>query len=317
MNKIFITTAIALIATCNIDAQFGFGGQQKQLELSDMHSREKIADINYANDGNAYHTLDVYLPEQTAEKSPVVIHIYGSAWFSNNSKGMADLGTICTAYLKNGYAVVCPNHRSSNDAKWPAQCHDIKAVIRWVRANAEKYNFDTNFIVTSGFSSGGHLASMMASTSGTKETIIGQLTIDLEGTIGENTDQSSTINACVDWSGPIDLEHMDCGGKLDMPMSPEAVLLDCPLAPENHDRYASLSPITYVDSNDVPVIIFHGTEDNVVPHCQGELWYNALKDKGVECEINLVNGGGHGFNMYSDENLEKMISFINKIRSKK
>ena len=76
---------------------------------------------------------------------PVVIHIYGSAWFNNNGKGMADLGTIVKSLLDAGYAVVCPNHRSSIDAPWPAQINDIRAVIRFVRGEAKTYKFDTSF----------------------------------------------------------------------------------------------------------------------------------------------------------------------------
>ena len=86
--------------------------------------------------------MDIYLPRMQKDVYPVVVHIYGSAWYSNNSKGMADLGTIVNALLDAGYAVVTPNHRSSADAKFPAQIQDIKGVIRWVRANAAQYRFD-------------------------------------------------------------------------------------------------------------------------------------------------------------------------------
>lgn len=294
-------------------APFGFGGQQ--INNADMHCSEKFSDINYADDGQAYHTMDIYLPEVKKDKYPVVVHIYGSAWFSNNSKGMADLGTICAALLKAGYAVVCPNHRSSTDAQWPAQSHDIKAVIRYIRGNAKKYKFDTSFIATSGFSSGGHLSSFMAATTGTKTATIGSETIDLEGSLGKYTKESSAINAAVDWSGPIDLENMDCAGKRDMQMSPEQTLLGVPM--EGHsDRYKTLSPIWYLDENDAPVIAFHGTADNVVPHCQSVEWTEALKQKGIMSEFHSVENGGHGFNMYSEENLGKMVGFLNRARAK-
>ena len=125
----------------------GFGGPQggAQVECS-----EKFTDINYAgDDGQVYHMLDIYLPKEVKDKYPVVVHIYGSAWGSNSSKGMADVNTIGQALLNAGYAVVCPNHRSIADGKWPAQVNDIKAVIRFIRANADKYKFDTSFIATS------------------------------------------------------------------------------------------------------------------------------------------------------------------------
>ena len=133
----------------------GFGGFQ--MPKVDVRCSQKIADVDYAGDGQVYHKLDIYLPKVEKDTYPVVVHIYGSAWFSNNSKGMADLGTIVNALLDAGYAVVTPNHRSSQDAKFPAQIHDIKGVIRFVKANAAKYKFDPTFVAVSGFSSGGHL----------------------------------------------------------------------------------------------------------------------------------------------------------------
>ena len=145
MKKLLLS--VCMLLGLNAYAQFGFGGQQ--IKPEDMHCSQKYSDLNYADDGKAFHTLDIYLPETKAEKYPVVVHIYGSAWMSNSGKGAADLGTIVTALLKAGYAVVCPNHRSIQDAKWPAQSHDIKAVIRWIRAHADQYHFDTRYIATS------------------------------------------------------------------------------------------------------------------------------------------------------------------------
>lgn len=289
----------------------GFQLPQAQLETSQVWK-----DVNYAGDGQAYHTCDIYLPKKEQASYPVVIHIYGSAWFSNSSKGAADLGTIVKSLLDAGYAVVCPNHRSSMDAKWPAQINDIRAVIRFVRGEAEKYKFDTSFIATSGFSSGGHLASTAATTSGTKQTKVGTVDIDLEGAIGSYTNESSAVNAACDWSGPIDLTAMDCGESMKMgENSPEDVLLNSKLDKEP-DKYLSLSATTYVDKNDPPVIIFHGEKDNVVPCCQGKMFFEVLKAAGVKTEATFVLEGGHGIGMYSEENLQKMVDFLNSIRFK-
>lgn len=293
---------------------FGFGGQQ--ISASQMHYSQKFSDLNYAGDDKAYHTLDIYLPEKKAERYPVVVHIYGSAWFSNSSKGMADLGTICAALLKAGYAVVTPNHRSSQDAHYPAQIHDIKAVIRYLRAHADKYQLDTTFVATSGFSSGGHLSSLAAATSGTSQTTVGTEQIDLEGSVGPYTGYSSRVSVAADWSGPVDLLHMDCGKAMTMNPSPEQVLLGGVSKEEAPDKYRSLSVATYLDKNDPPIIVFHGTEDNVVPFCQGEQFAVALQDAGVKSEFYPVDGGGHGFNMYTEENLARMVKFFDAARNK-
>ena len=289
--------------------QGGFGGFQ--IPQVNLETSQSWKDVNYAGDDQAYHTCDIYLPKQEKASYPVVIHVYGSAWFSNSSKGMADLGTIVKALLEAGYAVVCPNHRSSMDAKWPAQINDIKAVIRFVRGEANKYKFDTSFIATSGFSSGGHLSSTAATTSNVKQATIGTVTIDLEGNVGNYTNESSAVNAACDWSGPIDLTAMDCGEHMTMGNdSPEDVLLESKLDKEP-DKYLSLSATTYIDK---PVIIFHGEKDNVVPCCQGKLFYEALKAAGVTTEATFVPEGGHGMGMYADENLQKMVSFLDAVR---
>ena len=313
MKKILLAIGCWLLAIGSMaQPAGGFGGfQMPQVKLETSQSWK---DINYAGDDQAYHTCDIYLPKVEKEAYPVVIHIYGSAWFSNSSKGAADLGTIVKTLLDAGYAVVCPNHRSSMDAKWPAQIHDIRAVVRFVRGEAETYKFDTSFIATSGFSSGGHLASITATTSGKKQAKIGSFEIDLEGNVGNYTNQSSTVNAACDWSGPVDLTAMDCGESMKMgENSPEDVLLNSKLANEP-EKYMSLSATTYVDKNDPPVIIFHGEKDNVVPCCQGKKFFEILQAAGVKTEATFVPEGGHGMGMYSEENLQKMVNFLNDVK---
>ena len=293
----------------------GFGGfQAPQVKLE---TSQEWKDVNYAGDDKAYHTCDIYLPKKEQASYPVVIHIYGSAWFSNNSKGAADLGTIVKSLLDAGFAVVCPNHRSSMDAKWPAQIHDIRAVIRFVRGEAEKYKFDTSFIATSGFSSGGHLSSIAATTSGVKHMKVGTVDIDLEGNVGKYLCQSSEVNAACDWSGPVDLTAMDCGEHMTMgENSPEDVLLNSKLDKEP-DKYRSLSATNYVDSYDPPIIIFHGEKDNVVPCCQGKQFYELLQAAGVKTEATFVPEGSHGGPaMYTKENLKKMVNFLQDVMLK-
>lgn len=291
----FIVAAFAIPMTAQ-----NFGGFQ--MPKVEMNYSEKFADVDYVGDNQVYHKLDIYLPKEKKDKYPVVIHIYGSAWFSNNSKGMADLGTICQALLDAGYAVVTPNHRSSADAKFPAQINDIKAVVRFVRGEAERYHFDTSFIATSGFSSGGHLSSLTATSGGIKE---------LEGDLGKYTNLSSSVNAACVWSGPIDMFRMNCDEPRKWGNTPEEALVGHNYADEYADLFRAISPITYIDKNDPPMIIFHGTADNVVPYCQGQELYDELTKAGIKSELNIVPEGGHGFKMYAKENLQKMIDFLN------
>jgi acetyl esterase/lipase len=221
---------------------------------------------------------------------------------------MADLGTIVNALLDAGYAVVTPNHRSSSDAKFPAQIEDIKAVVRFVRANAEKYHFDPTFVATSGFSSGAHLASLAATSYGEAQ---------LEGTVGGNLDQKSFVDAACCWSGPTDLNYMSCGREEDTwNHGPEEAVMGFEFK-GNEEAFKALNATTYIDCNDPPVIIFHGTADNVVPTCQGVHFYELLDKAGVDSELYIVEGGGHGMGMYAAENLQKMVDFLDRVRAEK
>ena len=306
--KRIVTLAVSLFCILSLNAQppGGFGGfQMPQVEV---RCSEKFADIDYAGDDQVYHKLDIYIPKVEKPSYPVVIHIYGSAWYSNSSKGMADLGTIVNALLDAGYAVVTPNHRSSQDAKFPAQIEDIKAVVRFVRANAEKYGFDPTFVATSGFSSGAHLASLAATSYGEAQ---------FEGTVGGNLDQKSYVDAACCWSGPTDLNYMSCGREEDTwNHAPEEAVMGFPFK-GNEEAFKALNATTYIDRNDPPVIVFHGTKDNVVPPCQGVHFYELLDKAGVDTELYMVEGGGHGMGMYAPENLKKMTDFLDRVRAEK
>ena len=315
MNKRFVgAVALSLFFQVSAFAQFGgFGGPQGGGSVPDA---DKTADVNYVGDGKTYHTLDIYIPKQAKESYPVVIHTYGSAWSSNNMKGSADLSTICAAYVKAGYAVVTPNHRAASDAIYPAQLHDIKAVVRFVRGNAAKYKFDTNFVAVSGFSSGGHLSSLTATTCGLKEGKSGSVTVDLVGDLGEFTSFSSCVDGAVLWSPPTDIYTMNpisMGGSGTM----EGAFIGVERE-GNKDKWMVASSPYYASDDDPPVIMFHGTSDNIVNIEQSQELYDSLKKHNVVTEFVKVSGGSHGGNvMNSSENLSKAVAFLDKAREAK
>lgn len=312
MNRI-IVAATCLAVAVSAFAQ-GFGGQQGQ---GKMEYSEKFADLNYANDGKTFHTLDIYLPKETKDAYPVVIHTYGSAWSMNNQKGSADLNTICAALTKAGYAVVTPNHRSASDAIYPAQLHDLKAVVRFIRGNAAKYKIDTSFIAMSGFSSGGHLSSLVATTCGLKEGKSGSVTVDLVGSLGEFTKFSSCIDAASLWSPPTDIYTMNPINNFMGSGTYEGAFIGAERE-GNKDKWMVASSPYYASEDDPPIILFHGTSDQIVNKEQSQELYDSLKKHNVVTELVSVAGGTHGGNeMYVDENLNKMISFFNTAREAK
>jgi acetyl esterase/lipase len=270
-------------------------------------------DLNYAGEPMVYHRLDIYLPAVEKPAYPAVIVIYGSAWFGNNLKG-ADLATLGKALLDAGFAVIMPNHRSSSDAKFPAQINDIKAVIRFIRAQAQKYRIDTSFIGITGSSSGGHLAALAGTSGSVRQYTVGSATADIEGDIGPYLAMRSSVDAVVDWFGPTDFLVMDsCGSSMihDAPESPESSLIDGPIQ-DNPDQCALANPITYIDKNDPPFLILHGDADPLVPHCESKLLFDALQKAGVPSQFILVPNGQHGPGLFVEQYFKMMTDFFLK-----
>ena len=320
IKRLIASAALALCVLAGLRAQPG-GMSSAQLagfnfRMPEIRCGEKFLDVDYAGDGQVYHKLDIYLPSERRASYPVVVHIYGSAWFSNSSKGMANLDSICQALLDAGYAVVTPNHRSSADAKFPAQIQDIKAAVRFVRAKADEYHYDTSFIGISGFSSGAHLASLAGAASNVKIAKVGEYNVDLEGSVGPYTSFSSAVDCVCDWSGTIDLLNMECESERPWGGTPEEALLGVEYAGQD-DLFRTLSPITYLDPSDPPLIVFHGSKDNVVPHCQGVELFEAWDKLGIKSDLNIVEGAGHGINLFVEPWLSEMVEFVNAARTAK
>jgi len=266
--------------------------------------------VNYAGDDMEAHLLDIYLPDTGKDKYKVVVAIYGSAWFANNMKQMTYM-SMGKPLTDAGFAVVCINHRSSSDAKFPAQIHDVKAALRFIRAHAKEYKLDTSFVGITGFSSGGHLSSLAGVTNGMKERTVGNVTVDLEGNVGGNLDFPSTVDAVADWFGPVDMAHMENCETVKDGRSPEAALMGCAPA-GNPDLVALISPITYVSESNPPFIVFHGDADNVVPHCQSVNFSEALKKAGrLETFVSVPNGQ-HGPVTFNESTFKQMTDFFLK-----
>ena len=282
-----------------------------QSAISDYTSKK---DIDYVGDGHIGHKMDIYYPNDEQTKHPVIIHIYGSGWQSNNLKGSADLETVGIAALEAGYVFVAPNHRMSSDAVFPAQLQDIKALVRYLRGKAEDLQLDTSFIAVSGLGSGGHLAALMGVTRGLTEKTVGSETIDIEGNLGNNTDQSSSIDAVCSWAGWVEIRSE---GGCNIPDYLTSYYIE-PLLGNNSyaskpDLWELASANTYVNAKSAPTVIFHASTDPVYPQCVSENFYNNLQAANVESEYYL-HTGGHGV---EEDYLDEMITFLNKIKAAK
>lgn len=266
--------------------------------------------IDYVGDGLEGHKLDVFLPDSLGGPYKPVVIIYGSAWFANNAKDMAT-ASIAKPLLDAGFAVVSINHRGSPEAKFPAQINDVKAAIRYIRANADKYQLDPSWVGITGFSSGGHLSSLAGATNGVKDYTVGKVTMNIEGDLGNYTGYSSDVNAVVDWFGPIDMTTMDEKNGYKGADSPESVLIGAP-AYEHPEVVALMDPKTYLDPKDPKFIVIHGNADNVVPYSQSVAFQKALANQGLLEKFITVQDGGHGPLTFNDYTFEEMARFFSR-----
>jgi acetyl esterase/lipase len=236
------------------------GGQRQRI----ADSVRAELDLPYAGTDNPRQKLDLYLPKSPKAHGPlpVVAYIHGGGWEEGDKRD--DFGTVRPLVESGEYAVVCIGYRLSDEAIWPAQIHDCKAAIRWIRANAKKYNLDPDRIGVMGESAGGHLVAMLGTS--------GDVTA-LEGNLNKHVGTSSRVACVVDLFGPTDFlmgsDLLDLIGfsPFDDPTSPVFRLIGGPLT-KNKDKARDASPITYVSKDDPPFMLIHGTHDLVVPFVQ-------------------------------------------------
>ncbi len=244
---------------------------------------ETLRDIEYAVVDGFSLKLDLVLPgTPPAKPMPLVVYIHGGAWISGDKDS-----THAPAVLGPQYAVASVNYRLAQQAPFPAQIHDCKAAVRWLRAHAATYGIDPDRIGAWGVSAGGHLAALLGTSGGVAE---------LEGTVGDCLGVSSRVQAVCDSFGPIDLLTLvDPTGDIDVgaAYSPVGRLLGGPR--DEHAELARLaSPITHIDETDPPFLILHGDADEVVPYDQSVVFHQALAAAGVDASLYLVGRGAHG-----------------------
>jgi acetyl esterase/lipase len=233
--------------------------------------------------------LDVWLPPEPDEPVPVVVFLHGGGWRvgGRRSAGPAYAGQVPNPFeriAQSGIAVASADYRLSGEATWPAQLHDAKAAVRWLRARAGEIGVDPDRIAAWGESAGGHLAELLGLT-GDDASLEGE-----EGLTGP----SSAVSAVVAWYSPSDLAAVatDTGQDPSDPQTREALLLGDP-APTVPDRAAQASPLSHVTPTAPPFLLLHGAADRFIPCVQSERLHAALEEAGVEVELDVYEDADH------------------------
>ncbi|MBN1191610.1 MAG: alpha/beta hydrolase [Dehalococcoidales bacterium] len=269
---------------------------------------EMVFDISYAAQSDRQR-LDIYLPGKGKGPIPVIIWFHPGG-FTQGDKEMVQ--PLTGAILKRGYAVVSADYRLADEAIFPAQIQDAKTSVRWVRANAVKYNFDLGKIACWGISAGSTIAALVGTSAGVKE---------LEDLSTGNSGESSRVDAVVSWYGPMDFNaleshHLQLGQKplQDPDISGESRMMGGSVS-ELPERYRAASPINYISHECPPFFIQHGKSDDVIPYLQSVLFAGALESAiGKErVKLRLIENAGHFDRVHSSpENLNAALDFLDK-----
>lgn len=226
-------------------------------------------DISYLDPERA-EKADLYLPLPHADgqKPGAIVVIHGGGWVGGD-KAAAREKNICPTLARHGYAALSINYKLSEPGNkmsaWPQNLHDCKNAVRWLRQNADRYGFDATRVGAIGGSAGGHLVSMLGATDPDS---------GLEPTEGPS-EIPTHVDAVVDLYGPT---HVGLG----------------PFGP---DSDAATSPITYLDPNDPPFLILHGTADKTVDVERSKEFAAALAKAGVKHELVIIEGAPHTFHL--------------------
>lgn len=245
---------------------------------------EVLRDVPYCTNSGVVLKLDLYLPDKQSDKpAPLAVFVHGGGWQKGSKAGGVWLNSVRGELNKRGYIVASVDYRLAPEYKWPLFMNDVKCSIRFLRANAKKYQIDPKHIGAWGTSAGGHLVAMLGTTDKKAK---------LEGEHYEK--QSSSLQAVVDMFGPSDIpllvsesQHVQRAG----------IVFGADLEKNGMTTHALLeqaSPITYVSKHSAPTLIIHGERDELVHSNQAQVFYDKLKAAGVPSRLIMVNNGTHG-----------------------
>jgi acetyl esterase/lipase len=256
-------------------------------------------DVVYATVDGKPLALYLYLPVNVPHP-PLVVYLHGGAWKDG------DKAQYPAFLVEHGFAVASLDFRSTNVAPFPANVHDIKAGIRFLRAKAAQYGYRSERIALAGASSGAHLAAEVGVTGGNAQ---------LEGTLGEFPTQSSRVQAIVSYFGASDLttilaQSTPAGLKV---REPALVQLLGALPDKVPELAQQASPVFHVDRGAPPLLLLHGDQDAQMPINQSHELDGAYRKLGLDVDFMVVHGVGHvGGPFFEGEPVERVVKFLRR-----
>jgi acetyl esterase/lipase len=260
-------------------------------------------DIEYARVGDLSLQLDLYIPP--TQHGPLIVYVHGGAWRGGTKTDMP-LGLL----IKEGFAVASVDYRLSTQAPFPAQVHDIKAAIRFLRAQQSGLGIDAHRIVIAGASAGGHLAALVGVTNGNKE---------LEGNVGTNPGQSSDVQGIISLFGASNfMTILDQSTEHGRSVRVPALQLLLGGQPTEKPELAKLaSPVEHIDAHDPPLLLLHGDADPQMPPEQSKELAAAYEKAGLPVKLVIIPGAVHGGKVFYDpEHIALMKEFIDSLPTK-
>ncbi len=234
--------------------------------------------VEYAHPGDVALGMNIALPKTTGALRPAVLCIHGGGFRAGKREGY---DALCKQLAARGYVAATASYRLAPDHKFPKAIHDVKAAVRFLRANAEKYQIDPDKIGVVGGSAGGHLVQFLGVTEGVAQ---------FEG--DQNLGHSAKVTCVVNYYGPSDFIH-SYGKSVD---AHEVLPLWFGGDLSTHRKLHQIgSPLNWATPSAAPSLIIHGTEDKYVAFEQAEWMVDRLKQVGAEVELLKLEGAGHGF----------------------
>jgi acetyl esterase/lipase len=260
----------------------------------------KFEDVTFATVNGHDLLLDIYTPDDV-ENPPLVMWIHGGGWRGGSYKGLR-----VPWLVDYGYAVASISYHLTDRAIFPQQIYDCKGALRWLRAHANKYGFDRERVAVAGASAGAHLAMLLGVT---------PHCLELEGEVGGNLDQCSSVKAIMNYFGPSDF-ILRVDSDPNTATSPERgsflLLGGAKTGHIDMDLARQASPAIMMNKNAPPIISFHGDADTTVLLDQAERIGDAYREHGCYEELHRLSDGTHGDKrLFEGVYQEKVISFLN------